>query len=119
MLLEINVIKEQEVTYTLEVSPEDCPVRGNVLACGDDDADRAAEDEVLARLDRGEVWAWCCVRVVAHWRGFAGDAYLGCCSYQDAADFKHAGGYWEDMCNQACYDLEAAVNSLEARIHAS
>jgi hypothetical protein len=47
------------------VEPEDVPVRGNAIASDDPDFDRMVEDELIARLDSGNGWAWCvlCVRV--------------------------------------------------------
>lgn len=66
-----------EVTFEVTTEPEDLEVRGNVLSSGDDDYDKEYEDRVLARLDRGEVEAWCCVAVKATWKGFHGTEYLG------------------------------------------
>ena len=103
------------ITYTIEVEPEECSVRGNALASGDDAADRACENEILARLARGDTWAWCSVRVVATFA--SGQAtmmitsdWLGCCSYQDENDFK-AGGYFYDMV-RAIGDTIRAANKV-------
>lgn len=98
---------------TIDCLSEDMPVRGNTLASGDPEEDRAQEDEILAQLDAGNEWAWCCVRVTATWEGFKGVAYLGCCSYSDEASFM-VGGYAEDMTNEAFADLAASIlNSHE------
>ena len=106
---------------------DDIPVRGNALASGDDAEDRAAEDEIIARLEAGDVWAWARVRVtVTHpdMPGLDGWDSLGACSYRDEADFI-AGGYYDDMVREAlrnliesservrrCSDLIDAANEL-------
>lgn len=89
-----------EVTYTIHVEQDDTPVRGYAMASGDDAADKAYEDEILERLDAGDVWAWAFVTVVAEANGFEGSDSLGGCSYASEADFK-AGGYYEEMCKSA------------------
>ncbi len=81
---------------TISIEPEHIPVRGNAMASDDDDADRECEDEILARLDAGDLWAWCSVRVRVQCGDLYEDEYLGCCSYRDEADFRANGGF-EDM----------------------
>lgn len=108
-------IPEDEVTYTLDCQPEDIPVRGNALASGDDKEDRRAEDEIIERLENGDTWAWASVLVRAEWNGFTGTDGLGCCSYRDEADFCQPGGYYEDMKQQALYDLHRTVRSAIER----
>lgn len=80
-----------EVSYRCEVEPEhDVTVRGNAMASGDNVFDRQVEDEIIARLDAGEVAAWCCVRVIAsievNGHTFEGFASIGACSYADEAE---------------------------------
>lgn len=108
-------IPEDEVTYTLDVQPEDIPVRGNALASGDDEEDRRAEDEIIERLEAGDVWAWASVVVRAEWNGFVGRDYLGGCSYANEDDFKAPGGYYDDMKQQALDDLHREVRSALER----
>lgn len=108
-------IPEDEVTYTLDVQPEDIPVRGNALASGDDEEDRRAEDEIIERLEAGDVWAWASVVVRAEWNGFVGQDYLGGCSYANEDDFKAPGGYYDDMKKRALDDLYAQVRSALER----
>ena len=64
-----------EVTFEVTIEAEDQPVRGN-FASGDDELDRADEDAIIARLDRGDVEAWCGVVVKATWE-FDGQTYEG------------------------------------------
>ena len=106
------------IVITVTPLPEHCPVRGNALASGDAALDREAEDAILARLDRDDLWGWCAVRVRATWtapsgRAWHGDAYLGCCSYNDEADWREPGGYHEQMTIEA---TEALYEALRADV---
>ena len=92
------------ISYVITPEPEDMPVRGNAVASGDDAYDRRVEDGIIARLESGDDWAWCCVRVDAHLGGLTGTAYLGGCSYADEAGFRR-GGYYESMCAIAKSEL--------------
>lgn len=66
-----------EVTFEVTIEAEDTPVRGNLIASDDPDADRLDEEDVLHRLNRGEVEAWCCVVVTATWQAPDGAEYTG------------------------------------------
>jgi hypothetical protein len=108
-----------DVTITLTAEQDDLPVRGNAQASGDDALDRATEDEILARLDRGDVWAWASVRVRATWTApsgteYHGDAYLGGCSYRDEAGFREPYGYYDQMVGEAIADLNATIDTAIA-----
>jgi len=99
------------VTYRLQVEQDDVPVRGNALASGDDEEDKKLEDEILRRLDRGDVWAWASVCVIAECEGFIGRDYLGGCCYEDEADFCQDGGYYPQMKEEALADLIRSIES--------
>ena len=103
--------------YALSVAPEDMPVRGNVMASDNSDADRECEDRVLWELSAGNVWAWCCVRVTCTAGGVTGTAHLGGCSYASAEDFMAEDGYFSEMQAEARASLlerlEAASAALE------
>jgi hypothetical protein len=104
----VRTLTAEDVEFRLEPQDEDIPVRGNVLASGDDEEDKAAEDDVLERV-KHNIWAWCCVKVSAIWKGIEGTDYLGCCSYKDEEDFKLHSGYYEDMKEAALVDLNEEV----------
>lgn len=72
------------IEYKIEVFQDDMEVRGNALDSGDTAEDKRVEDAILKRLDRGDVWAWATVRVVASIPGIdvEGDDYLGACCYR-------------------------------------
>lgn len=86
-----------EPKITLSAEYEEAPVRGNVSASGHDAFDKKVEDEILARLRDGDVWAWASVTVTASLYGLEEHAYLGCCSYESAEDFVKSSDYYPDM----------------------
>lgn len=101
--------KSVAVEYEIEIAEEHIPVRGNAMVSGDDAADRELEDEILARLDRGDLWAWCSVRVkaVAADGSIGCSSWLGACCYKNEADFRNDGGegYFTDLCREAADEL--------------
>lgn len=106
-----------EVIYTLTIEDEDIPVRGNAQASGDDEDDREVEDGIIRRLERGDLWAWCTVKVTATIEGCdeVGTNYLGGCSYEDEKDFCAEGGYYKDMCHEAREDLIGNLRAARER----
>lgn len=101
-----------EVQYTLEIEPEEAPIKGHAVASGDDAYDAKVEKSILKQLARGNVWAWCCVQVIASveidGETFSGSDMLGCCSYKSEAAFKR-DGYFKDMKRNALGDLIGAL----------
>lgn len=110
----MRTITENEVTIRVTAELDHIPVRGNAMASGDDAADRECEDEILARLDDGDVWAWACVTVRATWTAPSGREYVGvdhlsACCYANEADFRQEGGYFRDMVATALDDLNESL----------
>ena len=102
----VHKVEENGITYRLYIEQDELPVRGNALASGDDAEDKPCEDEIIERLENGDVWAWANVNVEAsvyiEGQHFQGDDWLGGCSYANTADFVQPvkpgeGSYWEDM----------------------
>lgn len=91
--------------FTVHVEQDETPVRGNALASGDDAVDRECEDEILARLRDGDVWAWACVEVRATRGDFHASTYIGGCTYDDEADFRECA-YFEELCKEALSVLD-------------
>lgn len=91
---------------TLEIQPEDTEIRGNASAWGDG-TDEAYADELIARVNAGDEWAWFCALVTAEYEGFTGSDSLGGCSYASRADFMstEANGYYADMQRAAISNL--------------
>jgi hypothetical protein len=103
----------EQVEFTLVAEQDDVEVRGNAVASGDDLMDKKIEDEIIERLDSGDVWAWACVTVTARWKGLEGVDHLGACSYRDERDFIQSSGYYEEMKKEAYADLIAHLHSLK------
>jgi hypothetical protein len=66
-----------EVTFEVTIEAEEMPVRRGHFASGDAEQDKADEDAIIRRLDRGEVEAWCGVVVTATWEAPDGTEYMG------------------------------------------
>src|SRR5690606_453924 len=98
-----------EITYEIEVIPEDTSVRGNYMCTEDAAQDKADEDAVLARLDAGEVEAWCTVKVTASVGEFSHSEYLGCCTLNDT--------YTKEVCVEEHGMKEEAKASLLAKVN--
>jgi hypothetical protein len=99
---------EDKYDVSFEALPEDIRVRGNALASGDDELDREAEDEIISRLESGDIFAWFTAKVtVRDDKGNEATDYLGCCNYRDEDDFR-MGGYYLDMVEECVRQLNLA-----------
>jgi len=107
-----------KIEYTIECLPEDLEIRGS-FASGDDEADEQLAQEIERDLERGNEWAWCCVKVVCtltrSGEKFIGVDYLGGCSYKDEKDFSTPDGYLPQMKREAYSDAIASLNSAIVR----
>lgn len=115
----VDQLERAGFIVTLEAEQEHIPVRGNAMASGDDEQDRAVEDEIIERLNNGDVWAWASVRVaVSHddIPSIEGDDYLGGCCYADEADFREPGGYFDDMVRSALDEWIVQVERIGANV---
>jgi hypothetical protein len=102
-------MQPESICYSVIAEYETMPVRGNALASGDDAFDLLVEDEIIERLERHDVWAWACVKVVASWDGFTGESgWLGACTYENEESFR-GDAYFTDLKAEA---LEALQNTL-------
>lgn len=97
-------ILRDRVEWSLDVMLEEIEPYGNCLASGDDEQDRQAADDITNQVNSGNIWAWCCVKVSAKYKGFEGYDVLGCCSYKSEEDFRQ-DGYYADMRDEALNDL--------------
>lgn len=103
---------EREAKITVHAEQDDMPVRGNALASGDDAQDKRVEDDIIERLDSGDVWAWASVEVRGTWNGLEASAYLGCCCYEDESDFCKPGGYFPQMRDEVIDELTAQAEKI-------
>lgn len=113
--MDIEKIKAS-VEYEIFVRQDDTPVRGNAMASGDEDYDREIEDEIINRLDNGDVWAWATIEVratVPGIPGVSGSDYLGNCTYANQAEFEKPGCYYDDMKAVALVSLLESIEEME------
>lgn len=114
-------LTKDEVEFTVELESEYTEVRGNVLASGDDEEDKAAEDEILDRLNRDDLSAWCCIVIKAEWNGHTGATNLGCVSLEETntgsecQQLTESFAEYNGMYDQALEDLNQTIaNSIAA-----
>ena len=105
----LRKLTEKDIDITVDAQYEDLQIRGNAIASGDDEYDKTVEDELIRRVETGDVWAWASVSVTAKFGRFEAVNYLGGCSYKDEADFINNSGYYEDMKDEAIEDLNAQL----------
>lgn len=98
--------QEAECTYTVSAEVEEEDPYGNVIACGDENDDRAEAERVKAEVRAGDVWEWASVTVSCTHTEHdgVGKDLLGCCSYDSKAEFVQ-DGYYADMKASAYRDL--------------
>ncbi len=111
-MVKVRDLTEDEVEFSISRVKED---HEPDFESDDKDADERDRREIRRRLDRGDLWAWCCVKVTAKWNGFEGVDYLGGCSYDGDEDFKK-GGYWPDMKHEALAELNRSVAETFAKL---
>ncbi len=99
-----------DVAIAISSEPEHLPVTGNYIVSDDADFDRKCEDEIIARLDSGDEWAWCIVKCTVTPKSLnyvdiiVGRSYLGGCSYENKDEFLRSDSY-NDMIDWALEDL--------------
>jgi hypothetical protein len=106
------------VSIKLEVTQSDIPVKGNAMASGDNAYDAKVENEILDRLENGDISAWfdALVTVSIEFEiddqeyEFEGSDSLGGCNYTSIKQFvKQSGGYFEDMLDCAWDNMIAEI----------
>jgi hypothetical protein len=114
-----KTLTEEDVEIELAVFPEeDLPVVGNACYSGEEEYDQMVEDEILARLEQNDVWAWAMVRVSVEWEGLSSTQYLGGCCYESEEDFRSNSGYFECMVREALDKLNNRLRKLYERMSA-
>jgi hypothetical protein len=75
-----------EITYKIEVEQDDTRIRGNLCCTDDDEQDTKEENEVFRRLDNGDIYAWCLIKVTATFGRFSHSDYLVGNSLKDGSE---------------------------------
>lgn len=106
-----------EIFFSVDIDGESTRPEDHFCS-GEPEADAALCEQILRRLDRGDVWAWCCVIVRAtveiDGETFSGSDSLGGCSYSNEAAFRKSG-YFDDMVQAAIEDLERSLVAASKR----
>ena len=102
-------INKNDVEIDVIAEFDHIPVRGNAIVSGDADLDRKVENEIIRRINNGDVWAWASVEVKVTWETFEASDYLGCCTYDNENDFVKNSGYYDDMVEIALDDLNQQI----------
>lgn len=97
-------------TYTVTIEPEETSDVRGAFGYDTEAENKAAEDAIIERLERGDLEAWCCVKVTATVGDFEGVAYLGCCTLDDK--------YTAEQCAEAHGMKEEALEDLIANLRA-
>lgn len=109
VLVDGNVVEDVRGVLEIEIIPDDLPSAYI--------HDRESLDFAFAELERGNVWAWCCVYVtvtIEHESGVKlgiGEDNLAGCTYSGVEDFM-ACPYYADMLSAAIEQLSDAWSSL-------
>lgn len=107
--MELNIIKTDDVEWTIEAMPENDGPEGS-SASGDDDLDKADWAEIRKEMEWNE-WAWCVAKVTGTWNGLEATAYLGGCSYATKHDFEI-----DDYCADIQSEVLAELNEKARKI---
>lgn len=108
-----NLIKflEKNANIEIECLPEHMPVKGS-FDSGDEKLDIEQENKIYAELESGNQWAWCTVHVIAKYRGFMSDNYLGGCNYESENQFRD-DDYYKSMLDLAIQELAETIISAK------
>lgn len=110
-------LTESEVTFTVELEPEDMPYEGHF-------SDRRDVAFIRKRLQAEQHEAWCSLKVTATWNGYTGVDYLGgvsldCGQHPSGDKVARAAEKFareSDMHSQALDDLQATIEAEYAKV---
>jgi len=106
MKTKIRPLTETEVRMSIDAEPEHSTPD---FEQEDGSADTELIHQVLKRLEDGNEWAWCVVRVTMSWGEWKGVAYLGGCSCDSLEEFIENGDYYQDLKKDALSELNARI----------
>jgi|SRR3954466_6357581 len=108
----MRTINFNEVVFTVEAQPELTDITDEISS-GDPLYDERNITEIRQRLENGDIWAWCTVKVTGTYRGIIQSSdHLGGCSYQNAEDFIRHSGYYKDMQLQCIRSIQDQLQTL-------
>lgn len=110
--MQLRKLTVKDVTVTVRCEEEDSGPRSHLFTGEDEEVDEEACSEIEQRLNRGDLWAWCCAVIEVSFGPFKEVATLGCCSYDNEEDFRNNSGYFDDMMKEAIEQLNEGVSKL-------
>lgn len=102
-----------ELDVDVEIADEDVDTSEAFGPSDDPAADAEMSRTIRERLGRGDLWAWCSVRVVVRRTDaprsaiLGASSWLGACSYLDEDDFR-SSAYFVDMLREAIDSIGAS-----------
>jgi len=102
------------ITYTVDLTSEWERMKNHFPE--QEDAEMIARLE--ERCDDGDMWAWCDITVTASCEGFKASDNLGCCSFDNKAQFL-ADDYYKDMKAGALYALRTNIEKVGKELAAA
>jgi len=82
-----------EIQYKIEAEQDDTPILGNLCCTDDPEQDTKEENEVFRRLNNGDIYAWCLIKVTASFGRFSYSDYLGGNSLKDEKEVEEQVEY--------------------------
>jgi len=114
----LRELTEDEVEFDLTIEEMDKHPRG-FFASDEPELDAQQVADIIARLERGDLWAWCTVKVTSSWGGHSASDYLGGCSYESEKDFTSGeSDYYADMKAAALAGLNAKLRNEHEKLKA-
>ena len=116
--MELRKLTQNEIEITLELLEEYGDLEDQLISGEAEylELEKQEIETIRRRLECGDLWAWCTVKVSAKWGTFEGVDYLGACSYQDENEFRAPGGYYQGMIEEALADLNNQIAATHAAI---
>jgi hypothetical protein len=108
--MKIIKLSKEKVTFTISTHEEHTPI-SSALSFKETGADHSEYINKVENDNGFNPWLWCVVCVTASIGQLKGVNYLGQYASESEADFI-AGGYYEQMKDEALADLQAAFDEI-------
>lgn len=106
-----TVIDLNDCVINVDAIPEEASIIGNASAI-DEITDKITEYNIQKKLELGNDWAWCTVKVTVIYKGIlTAKDYLGCCSYDSKQDFIDSE-FYQDMVDNCIEELHEQLKFL-------
>ena len=109
----IGVIRKLGFEFRFYAAYSEIAVRGNAVASGDDEHDKEVEDEIINRLNHGNLEAWFDAECFCHHlkTGINSSAFLGGCSYNAFDEFLAYN--WRSMARESYHECAKEIERIK------